>query len=169
MMEVVEITQPDFLMEVGFLECNVSCSLDEFRKAIDSCPNQLFIPELEEKRAWVLLEAISKCPVNALGEPAAITVHPDQMLASPAGGSLHTSCEGDYTASIKWYKKGLNGDNPTSITGNVLSFSDLDARDQGFYFCRAQGGGAYGDSFADSNSLLSFLLLGNIYLIKKPK
>lgn len=60
--------QPDFLMEVGFLECNVSCSLDEFRKVIDmSCPNQLFIPELEEKTPWVRLEAISKCPVNALG------------------------------------------------------------------------------------------------------
>ncbi|XP_071812629.1 uncharacterized protein [Apostichopus japonicus] len=158
--------QPDLTMEVGFLECNVSCSLDEFRKVIDmSCPNQLFIPELEEKKPWVRLEAISKCPVNALGEPA-ITVHPDQMLASPAGGSLHTSCEGDYTASIIWYKKGLNGDNPTSITGNVLSFSDLDARDQGFYFCRAQGGGAYGDSFADSDPVLVLLLDRDTYLLE---
>ncbi|XP_071812631.1 uncharacterized protein [Apostichopus japonicus] len=158
--------QPNLLMEVGFLECNVPCSLDEFRKVIDmSCPNQLFIPELEEKTPWVRLEAISKCPVNALGEPA-ITVHPDQMLASPAGGSLHTSCEGDYTASIIWYKKGLNGDNPTSITGNVLSFSDLDARDQGFYFCRAQGGGAYGDSFADSDPVLVLLLDRDTYLLE---
>ncbi|XP_071811624.1 uncharacterized protein [Apostichopus japonicus] len=155
-----------FIVALSGIPCDpVACDPKDLAEALANvCFSGQYLPELEGRRS--LVESFQTlCTGITLAEPV-ITLQPDPVLEMKTGGSLDTSCEADHSVGIAWFKKEWYGEVETTIRGNILSFVNLEVKDQGLYYCRAEGGIGFEDSSAESQPVVVLLSGRDTYLLE---